>query len=34
MNESGIEKTAGCSLVEVNGRFHKFMAGDQNGTVY
>ncbi|PRQ26876.1 putative tetratricopeptide-like helical domain-containing protein [Rosa chinensis] len=34
MNESGIEKTAGCSLVEINGRFHKFMAGDENGIVY
>lgn len=27
MNESGIVKTAGCSLIEINGRFHKFVAG-------
>ncbi|KAM1330085.1 hypothetical protein FF1_042772 [Malus domestica] len=28
MNGSGIVKTAGCSEVEINGRFHKFLAGE------
>ncbi|CAN6682542.1 unnamed protein product [Malus baccata var. baccata] len=28
MNDSGIVKTAGCSEIQVNGRFHKFLAGE------
>ncbi|KAF5461341.1 hypothetical protein F2P56_017449, partial [Juglans regia] len=28
MNDSGIAKTAGCSIIEVNGKFHKFLAGE------
>lgn len=28
MNDSGIAKTAGCSIVELNGRFHQFLAGE------
>ncbi|PON68655.1 Tetratricopeptide-like helical domain containing protein [Trema orientale] len=28
MNNSGVAKTAGCSTIEVNGRFHKFLAGE------
>jgi pentatricopeptide repeat protein len=28
MNGSSIAKTAGCSMIEVNGRFHKFLAGE------
>ncbi|KAJ6697752.1 REPEAT-CONTAINING PROTEIN putative-RELATED [Salix purpurea] len=27
MNDAGIVKTAGFSVVEVNGKFHKFLAG-------
>jgi pentatricopeptide repeat protein len=28
MNDSGIAKTAGCSIIELNGNFHKFLAGE------
>ncbi|GMN40261.1 hypothetical protein TIFTF001_009481 [Ficus carica] len=28
MNDSGIVKTAGCSTIEVNGKLHKFLAGE------
>lgn len=28
MNNSGIAKTTGCSIIEVNGRIHKFLAGE------
>jgi len=28
MNDLGIAKTAGCSIVELNGRFHQFLAGE------
>lgn len=28
MNDSGVVKTAGCSTIELNGRFHKFLAGE------
>lgn len=28
MNDSGIVKTAGCTVIEVHGKFHKFLAGE------
>lgn len=28
MNDSGIVKTAGCTVIEINGKFHKFLAGE------
>ncbi|KAL5558242.1 hypothetical protein UlMin_034453 [Ulmus minor] len=28
MNDLGVVKTAGCSIIEVNGRFYKFLAGE------
>ncbi|ONI32938.1 hypothetical protein PRUPE_1G395000 [Prunus persica] len=28
MNDSGIVKTAGCSEIQINGRVHKFLAGE------
>ncbi|XP_071723943.1 pentatricopeptide repeat-containing protein At2g29760, chloroplastic-like [Rutidosis leptorrhynchoides] len=31
LNDSGIVKNAGYSSIQVNGRFHKFLAGDKSG---
>lgn len=28
MNDSGIVKTAGCTVIEINGKFQKFLAGE------
>lgn len=28
MNDSGVVKTAGCTMIEVHGKFHKFLAGE------
>ena len=30
MKNTGLKKTSGCSLIEINSRFHSFLAGDKS----
>ncbi|KAL3500296.1 hypothetical protein ACH5RR_039389 [Cinchona calisaya] len=34
MNDSGVSKTAGCSIIQVNGEMHRFVAGDKKKKLF